>query len=130
MIDKNSLIMIVDDMKMIRTTIKRFLTTLGYENFIEAENGKECIKKFEQCKKDKQKIEVIFLDVVMPILDGKDTLKKIRELDLFTPVVMLSSVADQNVIDECKALDVEDYVMKPLKVDTGPQILEKILAKL
>ena len=41
MLDHNALILIVDDMKMMRTAIKRYLSSLGYDNVIEAENGAE-----------------------------------------------------------------------------------------
>ena len=122
MIDKNAKILIVDDMKMIRSSLKKFLKTLGYENTVEAGNGREAVDVFEEEQPD-----FIFMDVVMPELNGNEALREIRQKDTTTPIVMLSSVADQRVVDECKQLGINGYIIKPLTVKTGPQTLQKFL---
>lgn len=124
MLDRDAVIMIVDDMKMMRSAIKRYLNSLGYNNLIEAENGAEAVKKFQD-----NKIGFIFMDVVMPIMTGADALKKIREIDNEVPVAMLSSVADQKTIDDCKIYGVLDYILKPLNATSGPETLKKVLGK-
>jgi len=124
MLDHNALIMIVDDMKMMRTAIKRYLSSLGYDNVIEAENGAEAVKKFQD-----NQIAFIFMDMVMPIMTGLEALKKIREVDNEIPITMLSSVADQNSIDDCKMYGVLDYILKPLSATSGPDTIKKALEK-
>ena len=120
MLDRNALILIVDDMKLVRTAIKRYLNTLGYNNLIEAENGAEAVKKFQD-----NKVAFIFMDVVMPIMTGAEALKKIREVDSEIPITMLSSVADQKTIDDCKMHGILDYILKPLNAETGPDTIKK-----
>jgi CheY-like chemotaxis protein len=130
MLEKSAIIMIVDDMKMVRTSIKKYLTSLGYQNFIEAENGNEAVKKLIQGRAESLNIKLVLCDIVMPFMDGKAVLQKVREIDSSLPVVMLSSVADQKTIDECKALGAFDYLLKPINADTGPKILKDLLGKL
>ena len=124
MLDHDALILIVDDMKLMRTAIKRYLNSLGYNNIIEAENGAEAVKKFTD-----NQVALIFMDVVMPIMTGAEALKKIREMDSEVPVTMLSSVADQKTIDDCKIHGILDYILKPLNAASGPDTIKKVLEK-
>lgn len=130
MLDKSAFIMIADDMKMVRTSIKKYLASLGYENFIEAENGNEVVKRLIQSRGEDKSIGLVFLDLVMPFMDGKEALKKIREIDASLPVVMLTSVANQKTVDECKALGAADYLFKPMNAETGPKLLSDLLGKI
>lgn len=127
MLDQNATIMIVDDTRMMRETLKHLLKGLGYDNLVEAGNGREAMNHID---KDEKKADLIFLDIVMPIMDGKETLKKLREKDDKVPVVMLTSIADKDTIIECRKDGVFDYVLKPINVENGPDILSKILARL
>lgn len=124
MIKPDDCILIVDDMKMIRSAIKRYLTQLGYTNFVEAENGAEAVKKFKD-----NKVSFIFMDVVMPIMTGLEALRKIRESDTNVPIVMLSSVADEMTKDDCVLYGITDYVLKPLTAESGPDTLKKVIEK-
>lgn len=127
MLDKNTTILVVDDTMIMRESLKRVLATLGYENVLLAENGREALKTIE---KEGDKIGVVFLDIVMPILDGKSTLKKIRETNKSLPVVMLTSVADKDSIIECSKLGITSYVLKPINAVEGPGILTDIFVKI
>ena len=124
MLSQDALILIVDDMKMVRSAIKSYLSKLGYTNHIEAENGAEAVNKFKD-----NDVNFVFMDVVMPIMTGPEALEKIREIKSEVPVAMLSSVADQKTIDDCKVHGVLDYILKPLNATSGPEILKKVLAK-
>lgn len=124
MLDHDALILIVDDMKLVRNAIKQYLKSLGYNNIVEAENGAEAVKKFQD-----NKIAFIFMDVVMPIMTGSEALRKIRELDGGVPIAMLSSVAEQKTIDDCKMLGILDYILKPLNAASGPDTLKSVLEK-
>lgn len=127
MLDKNTTILVVDDTMIMRESLKRVLATLGYENVLLAENGREALKAIEN---EGDKIGVVFLDIVMPILDGKSTLKKIRETNKSLPVVMLTSVADKDSIIECSKLGITSYVLKPVNAVEGPEILKDIFVKI
>lgn len=121
-LDFGKKILIVDDMKMIRTSLKMYLKALGYENVIEAENGRVAVDKHASEKPD-----FVFMDMVMPEMNGSEALRMIRTQSLVTPIVMLTSVADKEVISECEALGIDGYVVKPLTKETGPQVLSQFL---
>ena len=124
MLSKDAQILIVDDMKMIRTSIKKYLGSLGYENIIEAVDGEDAIKQYA-----KHRPAMIFMDVVMPNITGDEALKIIREGDKLTPIVMLSSVAEKGVMESCEKQGILGYILKPLTMQTGSKVLTEILQK-
>ena len=124
MLNQDAMILIVDDMKMVRSAIKKYLGTLGYTNIIEAENGAEAVIK----SKDND-VDLVFMDIVMPIMTGIEALKKIREEKNNLPVVMLTSIADDKMIEDCQTYGVLDYILKPINAESGPDMLKKTLQK-
>jgi len=127
MLNKDANILIVDDTMIMRESLRRVLLTLGYENVIQAGNGREAVKLVED---ENSNIDLIFLDIVMPIMDGRAALKKIRETNKTVSVVMLTSVADKDSIIECSKLGMTSYVLKPINAEEGPGILNDIFVKL
>jgi len=79
---------------------------------------------------ENNKIDLVFLDIVMPIMDGKAALKKIRETNKTVAIIMLTSVADKDSIMECSKLGMTSYVLKPINAVEGPDILKGIFRKL
>lgn len=124
MLDKGAKILIVDDMKLIRTAIRKYLADVGYTNVVEAENGEEAVAKHAE-----EKPAFIFLDVVMPKMTGDQALKEIRKTDKTTPIVMLTSVAEENMIEACRQEGILDYAIKPINRDIGPKLVLGLLAK-
>ena len=99
-------VLVVDDEMLIRNVIKDYLENEGYEIF-EAENGLEAIRVFKE-----EKIDLIILDIMMPKMDGYETLKELRKLGE-TPVIMLTAMKEE--LDKLHGFDlgVDDYVTKP-----------------
>jgi CheY-like chemotaxis protein len=124
MLSKDSKILVVDDMKMIRKSLIKYLRELGYEDVLEASNGAEAIAKIRVGA-----IKFVFLDIVMPNLTGDEVLKKIREIDPNLPVAMLTSVYDEDVINTCKAQKIVGYILKPLDAKTGAERISTALAR-
>lgn len=110
---KNNKILIVDDEIRMRKLLKDFLTASNYE-IIEAENGQIALDLF----KSNEKISLILLDVMMPVLDGWSTLREIRKLSK-VPVIMLTARGEEH--DELFGfeLGVDEYISKPF----SPKIL-------
>ncbi len=124
MLDKQAKIMVVDDMNIVRKSIKGYLISLGYENIIEAEKGDIALDKYEQSKPD-----FIFMNIVMPGVTGDEALKTIRAKDKDIPIVILSSVADTSVIEKCEQQGILGYVLKPLTAENGPKQIKGMLDK-
>ncbi len=110
----NNSILIVDDEQRMRKLIKDFLTVKGY-SIIEAQDGEEALEMYE---KNKNKIDLILLDVMMPKLDGWSVLRQIRQ-ESQIPVIMLTARGEEQ--DELFGfeLGVDEYISKPF----SPKIL-------
>jgi len=107
--DKSLKIMVVDDSKTIRRTAETLLQREGF-NVITAEDGFEALAKIAN-----QKPDLIFVDIMMPRLDGYQTCALIKNNAQFksTPVIMLSS--KDGLFDKAKGRIVgsDQYVTKP-----------------
>ena len=106
-------ILVVDDEARMRKLVKDFLSVKGFI-VLEAEDGEEALKVFD-ANKD---IKLILLDVMMPKLDGFETLEVIRQYSK-VPVMMLTARSEER--DELKGykLGVDEYITKPF----SPKIL-------
>ena len=109
----NIKILVVDDEERMRRLVKDFLAKKGYE-VMEASNGREALDLFY---KDNT-IDLLILDVMMPVMDGWATLREIRETSKI-PIIMLTAKAEEH--DELLGfeLGVDEYVTKPF----SPKVL-------
>jgi len=103
-------IMIVDDEENITELVRAIFEKEGFD-VICANSGKECLEKLTKVKPD-----LILMDMMMPLMTGRETLEKIRKnpktKDLkvaFLTVVRFSEIGK----DELKDLRVSDYITKP-----------------
>ena len=107
-------ILVVDDEQRMRKLIKDFLTAKGYK-ILEAEDGEKALEVYE---KNKNQINLILLDVMMPKLDGWSVLRQIRQTSKI-PIIMLTARGEEQ--DELFGfeLGVDEYISKPF----SPKIL-------
>ncbi|HKQ96306.1 MAG TPA: response regulator [Candidatus Polarisedimenticolia bacterium] len=99
--------LVVDDDRQIVRLLSDFLRVRGHEVY-EAGNGMEAL-----CLARTQRFDVVFLDIVMPQMDGNDTLRLLRSDSPETVVIMISGTSDQEVAIRALDLGAFDYVMKP-----------------
>ena len=100
-------ILLVDDEAHIRKFVGLILKQLCTSRVLEASNGLEALAIYEREKPD-----FVLLDVNMPNMTGLETLKKLRELDPNSVVVMLTSLANRQTIDEAIELGAVNYIRK------------------
>ena len=107
-------ILVVDDEYRMRKLVKDFLVKENFE-VLEAEDGEQALKVFDE---NKEKINLILLDVMMPKLDGWSVLRQIRQ-ESKVPVIMLTARGEEQ--DELFGfeLGVDEYISKPF----SPKIL-------
>ena len=107
-------ILVVDDEFRMRKLVKDFLIKEKC-NVLEAEDGEDALNIFER---EKEKIKIILLDVMMPKLDGWSVLRQIRQ-ESKVPVIMLTARGEEQ--DELFGfeLGVDEYISKPF----SPKIL-------
>jgi signal transduction histidine kinase/FixJ family two-component response regulator len=104
-------VLIVDDHPMNRKVAKLFLDTYGYK-LDEAENGMQALEKLAL-----KSFDLVLLDIHMPVLDGPETLKRIRESgELWNkiPVIALTADAMSGDKDRLLKLGMDGYVSKPI----------------
>ncbi len=99
-------ILVCDDDKEIVKAIAIYLTKEGY-NVFKAYDGNECLEILQ-----KNKVQLVILDIMMPKKDGIETINEIRK-KYSIPVIMLSAKSEDE--DKIKGLDMgaDDYVTKP-----------------
>jgi len=102
-------ILVVDDEKHIARLIQVNLERVGYD-IITAENGKEALEKI-----DSEHPELVILDVMMPVMDGLETLRTIRATPGICdiPVIMLTAKAQDQDVFRGYSLGVDIYLTKP-----------------
>lgn len=105
-------ILLVDDEPHIRKFVGLILKQLGYASLLEAGNGEEAVAV---CQREHPAL--VLMDVNMPVMDGIQALKKIRELDDQCVVVMLTSLANRLSVEEALEHGAADYLRKDTPKD-------------
>ena len=104
-------ILIIDDSKTSRKVLKNLLQTDGHQIVAEAVNGEDGIKKFIEFKPD-----VVTMDITMPVMDGIEALKKIREID-----------SQANKMYEAVKYGASEFLAKPFEPEQISEIINRIL---
>ncbi|MBY7732375.1 response regulator [Vibrio splendidus] len=116
-------VLVVEDNPTNQMVIKLILTRQGHEVFI-ASNGEEAIGFIER---DCDSIDIILMDVSMPVMDGLTTTKYMREANIQTPIVALT--AHTSVEDRFSCLDVgmNDFVTKPVRTKEITEAIDRLM---
>ena len=104
-------ILIIDDERSIRNSLKEILADEGYDVDV-AENGQQGCEMVE-----KEKYDVIFCDIKMPVMDGVETLAKLNSMGIDSAVVMISGHADVDTAVDCIKKGAFDFIQKPLDLN-------------
>lgn len=116
-------IMIVEDNDVNRIAIKTLIEKRGYGTII-AENGAVAIKLFNL-----NDIDLILMDIQMPVMDGYEATKKIREIEKMynkrIPIIGVTAYSSEENRKKCFEVGMDDYIAKPIKVDKLYEIIEK-----
>ena len=114
-------VLLVDDSALIRNSMQVALEPLGVE-LVHAENGQMAVEKASHGSWD-----LIFLDVVMPVMDGPAALRAIRERGISTPVVLVTSISTVSVVSAALKLGEVHYISKPFKPPQIVSVATKLL---
>ncbi len=124
--DKKIRILIVEDDEINRKLLTNILNTIGFNNIIQAQNGKIGWETLQ-----KNSVDLIITDWMMPEMDGLDLLKNIRESESNLkklPVLMITALGKQDDIMKAAKLDVNGYIVKPFSVNTVLSKIEEIMS--
>ena len=101
-------LLVVDDATIMRMRIAGIAREAGWDVVAEATNGREGLDRYGEHRPD-----LVTLDIVMPELDGVETLRELRAADPNARIVMVSAVDQRAKLRECFALGALDFVVKP-----------------
>ncbi len=107
---KSATLLIVDDSPVTRYKLRQFFEELDY-HVEEAGNGAEAYTLFSECKPD-----LVLMDLHMPVMDGLTAYKKIKSYHFaqHTPVIIITTVDEERLIDKAFEIGVVDYITKPI----------------
>ena len=114
----NAKILISDDSILARKQLKDFISKYGTPTFFEASNGQDAIDIYK-----KEKPDLSFLDIVMPIKDGNAAIREIIDFDKDAEIIIVSSVGTQSQLRSAIEAGAKDFIQKPL----NPEQLHSIL---
>ena len=120
----NYKVLIVDDNKMNLKVASRLLSSYNLQ-IEEATSGEECISKI----KDGNKYDLIFLDHLMPNLDGIGTIKILKKMGNKIPVVAMTANVVTEVEEKYLKEGFDDYISKPINIKTLNKLLQKYFKK-
>ncbi|TWH52068.1 response regulator [Sporomusa sp. KB1] len=104
-------VLICDDSMLIRKKLRATLEAMHCQVY-EAKNGLECVEMFKLHTPN-----TVFLDIVMPELDGLEALKQIKQCDKSARVIMLSSTGTAKKLLEALKNGATDFIQKPYTKD-------------
>ena len=112
-------VLVVDDTKNIRMILTKCLELEGYE-VMTASDGKQALEMFAA-----HTFDLAFLDIKLPEIRGTEVLRRIRELGIKTPVIIITAYATvKNAID-CTNMGAVAYVQKPFSAEKIKSVLKE-----
>jgi CheY-like chemotaxis protein len=121
-VEQRQTILLVDDEPAIRTLGKRVLETQGYRVLL-AEDGLDALETYSEMQRE---IGLVVLDLTMPRLSGRDTLKRLREIDPTVRVLLSSGYSVDQVQDTAWAVG---FVSKPYRPEELARAVRNALGK-
>ncbi len=116
-------ILIADDEIHLRMLMKKVMTSMNCEIVGEAKNGIEAIELYK-----KEKPDLLLLDINMPVKTGEEALKEIIEEFPDAFIIMLTSLADMESVENCLNLGASNYIRKDTPLDEIKKIIKETWA--
>ena len=119
--DGRAKILVVDDERVVREGCLRVLNSKGYEEVTTAENGLQAMESLAE-----KPVDIILLDLKMPVMSGEEVLERLRTLHPDIPVIIITGHGTVDTAVECMKKGAYDFITKPFQLDqfllisTGP----------
>ena len=115
-------VLIVDDAAFMRMMIKDILEKNGYEIVGEAPNGAVAVEMYQ-----KEKPDVVTMDITMPDVDGIEAVKRIKAIDPGAKIIMCSAMGQQSMVKDAIKAGARDFIVKPFQADRVLEAVQKVV---
>ncbi len=116
-------ILVVEDSRLSRCIIADALRDAGH-NISVAVNGEEGLTSFCQDRHD-----CVITDLLMPVMDGKEMIRRIRAIDSDVPIIVVSADIQRSSRSECEELGVDAFFNKPVETEAFLTCVHAALAQ-
>lgn len=115
-------LMVVDDSRVLEYQICKLLEDTDYEVAAYCENGEEAIARYAEVAPD-----IVTLDIIMPGIDGLETAQVLLDEHPEARIVMVSSLAYDDTMEEADCIGAKGFLYKPLEKQTFLEALEQAM---
>jgi two-component system chemotaxis response regulator CheY len=119
--EKSLKVLLIDDSQGTRRFLAPMLRNHGVSVVGETSDGREGLALYEKLKPD-----LVFLDIVMPVMSGMEVLKKIKEINPRAIVIMLTSIADRESVIASKEAGAFSYLLKPFNTEQVKHVVDEV----
>ncbi|MFW5990642.1 MAG: response regulator [Nanoarchaeota archaeon] len=117
-------VLVVDDSIFIRNILKDMLGRLGVQEIKEASDGLEAVEKVREGNFD-----LIFMDVMMPKMDGLQAIKEIMAINPEQKIVVCTSAGQDKIVNEAVESGAKELILKPFDLEEVRGIVDKYLGE-
>lgn len=117
-------VMVVDDSRIVQLQLQKILSDTEYEVVACCQSGEEALEQFDQVQPD-----LVTMDIIMPGMDGLEAARLILEAHPQTRVLMVSSLAYDDTIDEADQIGASGFVYKPFDREAVLSSIRKVFAE-
>ncbi len=115
-------VLIVDDSKFMRLTLKNILRRNEIKVVGEAESDMEAVEKYKKLKPD-----LVIMDIIMPVQSGLKAVGEICKLNHDAKIIMVSAMGQEAIMEESVKLGAKAFVVKPVKQEELLEIISKVM---
>lgn len=115
-------ILIADDSVVMRKNLKSIITRMGHNIVAEAINGQQA-----QMLYNKDEIDIVTMDITMPVMDGIEALKKILLKDPEAKVIIISALDQKRMVFQALECGAKYYIIKPVTEEKIANAINKVL---
>ncbi|MDR3139025.1 MAG: response regulator [Treponema sp.] len=116
--------LVVDDSMFIAKQLGQIFTSEGFEVAGTAADGAQGVEKYKELHPN---VDLVTMDITMPVMDGVSALEKILEFDKNAVVIMVSALGKEDVVKKSLLMGAKSYIVKPLD---RKKVLERVISVL
>jgi len=121
-IDNQKGILIADDCEVMQHLLRGFLTANGYKVAAIAKNGEEAVSLYRQLRP-----ALVTMDINMPVMDGLEATKRIKEMDPDAKVIIISIELEKSTILKAVKCGADEYIAKPVQSRQFLRVIDQLL---